>query len=400
MLAVSTLPVTNASWATTDTATSFYLVVFCYLLVCSPSCLQHYGLLGTTLGLLVGTKYPGALAVIVLLATATGEFRQRGDRGMRILGNLAANWRLWAVGGIAVIVFLASTPSILIKPEDFLESITYERARMAQMSMPLWEPSVWTRVLARFGAALGIPVAVAAGVGLVCCFLLASGRKLWPYALMIMVFVIYFGNALLPRYIILIAPLCVVLAGYALTVFRQRAKVPPSVFISVCTLAIVCNGVQTLSAMLTRYPDSRSAAARYIANYISDGSTIGFAYASEDFPSRHLWRFPKIERSRLRYVDYLEEPEYVVVSSFTSHQIIATLDSGRLSDDYEIPEEDIKHWYHQSPPSPRIFQFYDEIYSKESSYRLVKVFTPMQAVPPGPEFPSPTIEIFRRHDDV
>ena len=226
ILSVAPMHVANSSWATLDVPSSLWLIVFCWLLVRSNSCLQHWGWLGFTLGLLVGTKYTGGMAVVVLLAAVAAELRQSSSWGYTVR-ELAANRRLWAIGGIAAAVFFASTPSILINPNDFFESIAFLRAQLANASQPLWQTSVWTQQFHKFASALGIPIVIAGGIGIAGCFVLASGRKLRPFALMLLVFCCYFGGALIPRYIILVAPLCALLAGYALAILWISPPPPP-----------------------------------------------------------------------------------------------------------------------------------------------------------------------------
>ena len=226
MLSVAPMHVANSSWATLDVPNSLWLIVFCWLLVRSNSCLQHWGWLGFTLGLLVGTKYTGGMAVVVLLAAVVAELRQSSSWGYTVR-ELAANRRLWAIGGIAAAVFFASTPSILINPDNFFESIAFLRAQLANAGQPLWQTSVWTQQFHKFASALGIPIVIAGGIGIAGCFVLASGRKLRPFALMLLVFCCYFGGALIPRYIIFVAPLCALLAGYALAILWISAPPPP-----------------------------------------------------------------------------------------------------------------------------------------------------------------------------
>jgi hypothetical protein len=130
---------------------------------------------------------------------------------------------------------------------------------------------------------------------------------------------------------------------------------------------------------------------------IPPGSTFGIAYTSEEYDySYHLWRYPYIDFSELQYVDFLEGPQYVLVSSFDAAQIVETLESGMLEAEFVFPEGLNHRWYQKSPPSPEIFAFFNNLYfSDQPAYILLVRFTPARKWAPI-EFYPPIIEIYQK----
>lgn len=400
-LAFSMFHVTNSAWATTDVTTSFLLSLFLLLLV---STIERQSLwlsvfTGVTLGMLVGSKYTGAFAVIPLFVLVfTHETTQQQSRPLmaRVI-RFSTNKIIWIVGCSSLLIFILSTPGILLHPEAFLSSIESERTRMAQSKLPIYELSVWSNNFAILVRTMGLPLALFSCLGLcISCF----SRKRFEIALasLVIVYLLYFGSALAPRYVIMIMPILAIFAARALMFFFS-AK---STWVRMGSLA-VCLGVllhafwYSASAIVSRYPDNRTIVTQYISEQIPSGSTIGIAYTSEkyDYP-RHLWRYPRIDLSVLRYVDFLESPEFIVVSSNDANKIVATLQSDLLGEDFTFPASLAHQWYRKSPPSPEIFAFFHSLYfSDQTKYELLKKFTPRHMLAPI-EFPPPTIEIFRR----
>ncbi len=390
LLAVSTMHVANSAWATLDVPSSFWLVLFCWLLVRTSSCLHHWRLLGVTLGVLIGTKYTGGIAVIVLIVAVVGELR-RENSPVKVVGRSAITNCLWAIGGIAVSAFFLSTPGILVQPDMFLQSIAFLSAQFTPYPLLL--------NLLKIADALGTTVAVATAIGMAGCFAFASGRKLRPYAIAVAIFIlccVTFINTP-PRYIILIAPLCALLAGYAAVQACLLVRKGRVMIIGFCILVFGYNGIHTLRTVAARYPDSRSLAEHYISEHVPDGATIGFMYESDAVPyPLYKWRYPQVDLERVVYTDFLQSPEYVVVSEYAVGEVKKILNSGVLKGDYKGPPElRVRFW--RLNPSSRIFEFVDQLYfSEDSPYRRTREFRTLHGHNPSLEFPSPTIEVFRR----
>ncbi len=125
------------------------------------------------------------------------------------------------------------------------------------------------------------------------------------------------------------------------------------------------------------------------------GTTIGVAYTAVEYAwEAHAYRYPRIDRERLSYVDFLEEPEVLVVSSYDLEPIREALQSELMLPGFEWPEAKDDVWYRGAEPTPEIFQFYDRLLNGPSDYCPVAVFTPNVLVPI--EFPPPEIRVFAR----
>ncbi len=128
-LAFSLLHVTNSSWLTTDVATSFFLALFLLLLEIT---LERRSIgwalaAGVALGMLVGTKYTGALAILPLVILIFDSHRPAGGGSLwRSLLDTLSDPRLWAIGITAGLVYLASTPATVVHPKAFLLSLRQE----------------------------------------------------------------------------------------------------------------------------------------------------------------------------------------------------------------------------------------------------------------------------------
>lgn len=391
---------TNSAWATTDVATSFLLVLFLALL--RPA-LQHGSVrfaraAGVSLGMLIGAKYTGALAVVplVILAVARHCFAAFPPT-RRQVSELLSDRVLWTIGLTALLVFLITTPAIVIRPSALLSSIEYEQARMLRTYMPRYESQVWINVFTVFSKALGLPFAVSALLGL--CMAVA-GRKALDIALaaLIVALVLYFGNSLKPRYLIMVTPVLALFAARAFVpALQAQRRVIRLAGCVLCAGVLLYSFYYSLSAAISRYPDTRSTAAEFIADSLPAGATIGIAYTSprHKWP-RHRWRYPDIDFDTFKYLDFLSRPDFVVVSSSDAQTIRAVISQKQLREDYTVPEHLAKQWYESSPPSPKIFRFFDELYFNDhGSYEMIASFAPERMLAPI-EFPPPVIDIFKR----
>ena len=399
-LAFSMYHVTNSAWATTDVATSFFLVLYLYLLAVTleKQSTKYAIFTGISLGMLVGVKYVGALAVIPLFVLIIiHEWQQPHTNLWQKLKKIATNKLLWTVGFVALGVFLITTPSILINPEAFVESVQFEQNRLAQSQRPLYEIQVWQGVVSKMATTLGFPLAIFAIAGF---FISLTSCRKFELAMtsLVIIFLLYFGNALVPRYFIMIMPILAIFAARALLFFFNHKQTwVRRIIILVCAGVLAYSFLYSTAAVLSRYPDTRTSSANYIQTMIPPGATFGIAYTSEEYDyAYHLWRYPYIDFTEIQYVDFLEGPDYVLVSSYDSVQIVDTLQSGSLSENFVISESQKNQWYQNSPPSPAIFAFYQNLYfSDQPDYELLERFTPPRKLAPI-EFYPPTIEIYQK----
>ena len=393
--------VTNSAWATTDVATSFWLTLLLFLLIHAIEKRSVFLNIctGAALGMLVGTKYTGAIAVVPLLVLVVAYQRSRHPDCLWRQGiAVCRDPVIWVVCISALVVFLITTPGIWLNPVAFYSSLEYERARMLQSSLPLWDIEVWRNLLIQVCRTMGWPLAISAFLGLWVSIAACYGAFEISIVLLTVVFVVAFGNALLARYLIMLLPVFALLSARFLLAFSP-ARCPYARFggLLVAFCVLLHAGCYSVLAVVSRYPDTRSIAAQYIREHIPPGSTIGIAYTSARHGwKRHGWRYPSIDFNVLPYVDFLEGPQFVIVSSYDGDQIRQTLETGVLSSAFALPPSLAHQWYENSPPSPAIFNFFHELYySEDSAYTLVRKFSPPHLFAPI-EFPPPVIEIFRR----
>ena len=119
-LTISLYHAQNSSFVTPDVLSSFFLVLFLIVLrraFLQPENTSLYTLAGVVLGLLVGTKYNGAIATIVICVLY-----------LYTLINKPTTTKLWHLnlvvcGSVAILVFVITTPGIILHFSDFLESM-------------------------------------------------------------------------------------------------------------------------------------------------------------------------------------------------------------------------------------------------------------------------------------
>ena len=398
-LAFSLFHVTHSAWATTDVTSSFLLTAFLLLLLMAfDSESRRLSIAaGIALGLLVGTKYTGAVAVVPLLILAIGRHSGGEDSSIRnSLAGAIRDPRLWIIVIVGLVTFLVSTPGILIHPQAFLDSILYEQSRLADLQEAFSVPSIighQCRVLAR---TIGIPLAAAALVGLLLSLFRPSSTDI-ALAALVVAFFVYFREGLLGRYVILVMPVLAIFVSRGLLWWnRSRSRALRFVGGALAVIVLSHAAVYSMLGVLSRYPDTRTQATRFIAREVPPGASIGIAYTSSDYPwPAHRWRYPVIDFERHPYEDFLESPDYLVVSSYDADRINQTIRQATLSEDFRLPDHLHGEWYRGSPPSPEIFEvFYELYFADDSSYQLVASFEPTRLWAPI-EQPPPTIAVFR-----
>lgn len=398
ILTFSMFHITHSAWATTDVVSGFFLTAALLSLmktVQTPS-IQRALLTGALLGMLVGTKYTGAIAVIPYGMMLIYRHKRTWSGSLsRFILTLCTDRIVWIITITALAIFFLSTPGILLHPTDFLASIQAEQARMSQLHLPLSDFSIWKNQFLALAQTLGIPLACIACSGVLASFLKRPAIEL-SLGVMVCAFSVLFRNALLPRYIILIMPVLAILSS-RIFLFKTSPKQHLLQLIWQVGTVLIFGYTLLYSAcaIAARYPDTRTDATEFIFDQLPSGASIGIAYTSQHYPyPYHGWRYPFIDFTRFPYRDFLSFPQYVIVSSYDAEQIKDTLTDGILSKTYEFPEALTKQWYQNSPPEPEIFRFFETLYFQDNSpYRLIAQFRQKPYLV-SIEFPPPAIDIF------
>ena len=398
-LAFSMFHVANSAWATTDVATSFLLTLFVYLVI--PAIQKRSSRLalasGVTLGMLVGAKYTGALAIIpfFILLFVHHDLHKKHNTVVKVRNFLTDKY-LWIIGLSSIVVFLISTPGIILHFSEFLSSIKYEQTRMAKYMKPMYDFEIWLNSFLKLGRTMGLPLAASACIGVCITFIT---RTMFEIALLVLlvVFFVYFNDALAPRYLIMIMPLLSIFVARALLfplLLRQKWVQKGAIIVGASVLLHAF--LYSSAGVISRYPDTRTTVSTYVRDNIPPESTIGIAYTSKVHGwQRHKWRYPKINFNVFHYLDFLHIPEYIIVSYYDAVKMNKILLGNTLNDNFVYPKSLARHWYRSSPPEPLIFKcFFDLYFSDEPIYERIARFIPKLLIAPI-EFPPPTIDVFK-----
>lgn len=386
----------HSNWATTDIASGFFFTLLIDRIPVNSGASMPRPVFWSAaigLGLLVGTKYTGAIAVLPLATYAASNVHAQLEAlSEASLGNRLKPFTSWfGFGACAAIVFLITTPGSLLYPRAFYQSLVYESERLALTSLPLTHPAVWQSLFTSMEIAMGLPLCLTALFGMA-----LSIQKRYRTAislalgLTIVILLVYFGYSIHPRYLILILPALAIFASLGLRELISRHR---RLGIGWMVILMAYSAIYTILALAARAGDPRTMAAHYIVERFPRGTSIGIASSSEEYDWYiHAWRYPKIDFEQYREVDIFDSPEVILLSSADFDLIDEALRSGALGENYSVPEDMISEWYRSSPPSPRLFQFYEEILSGDGSYCLDRVFMTATTIPI--EFPAPEIRIY------
>lgn len=118
IMAVSMPNVTYSRWITPESYLIFFLLLAAWtiLRVLQRGKTSDYILAGVAIGLVVATKYNGALIGSMFVLA---HFLRHGPRGIR-------DWRLYAVPALSVATFFVATPFALLDFGKFLSDLQYE----------------------------------------------------------------------------------------------------------------------------------------------------------------------------------------------------------------------------------------------------------------------------------
>lgn len=436
-LAFSLYHAQNSSFVTPDVLTSFFLILFLWFLrraFLQPDRAAPFLLAGMVLGLLVGTKYTGILAVIVvpLLYIHAIVIARRGH------GHAPQFSKMLLCAGAAVLTFVVTTPGPFLDLPTFLNLAHTLATRTGWTETARWDASAAYHSVA---TAIGWPLTWLLLLGVV--FPLRKNGYQLSFIVLPLAVLVYFGTSLFPRYVIMVTPVIAIVASdaaRALYDLGKRLKLQLLPGLAVAFVVVYSFGYCVIGAH-TRYDDTRTQTARYLRAHFPSGTGLGIGYTSiaralaeyprwmnphadysfgrwnhlpeiprwwiwlnprTDFSPEHmlnlpqmwtLWNFPKIDFTHFRYTDFLDYPDVVVLSSESFSQIEAALKSEKLSKDYIWDQRYNREWYWSRPPSPRIFAFYDMLLDPaKSSYALVR--TIKKPLPAPIEFGSPEIRVY------
>lgn len=366
----------NSSFATTDVLTSFFFVSFLLLLhhaFLNPRMTSKFVFAGIALGLLVGTKYTGAIAswAIVVLYGARLIQQCRDPQEYKKVDLRILHRNLLLCGATALGIFLLTTPGIVFQAQAFIDGILKEVSTLDQRSTSRLAMESWETAWQYFVLAVGYPLAVLCVLGIVFPF----KKTVWEisFITILVIFFVYFEASLVSRYVILVTPLLAIIASHGIwSLYECRGRSFKIIGTSAMVFVMVYSFGFCVEGAYERFHDTRTQAAHFVYDHIPAGTTIGVGYTSEEYKKEMSWRRPKINATRYHEVGFLDYPEILVLTSWDLTYIEQTLKSKKISKDYILGEQYKREWWEYSPPSPRIFQFYDELLTHEQSpYELI-----------------------------
>ncbi|MBU1626402.1 hypothetical protein KKB18_03460, partial [bacterium] len=277
-----------------------------------------------------------------------------------------------------------------------LKSINYERTRLFTHSLSYSNPILWLNIMNDFIRAVGYPLAI-----LFFCGLLYPFKKKIEWTVMVGVIcglIFYFGNSLVSRYLIFVMPMIAVISSHcAFSLIESKMKFVSIISSCVVIFISIYSISYSAAAVYSRFDDTRTRAARFVDEKIHPDSSIGIALTSFRFGGKlpHSWKYPKIDFNKFRFVNFLEKPEYLILSSFDYEKILRALKSNKISSYYVWKEEYNKEWYRSTPPTPEIFKFYDDLFFKnKGEYELIISFQKRQLK--AIAVPAPEILIYKK----
>lgn len=399
LLATSFYHTLNSAVFTLDVAMGFLLIInfiACFHAV-NKNNRKDYILLGIVSGLLLGTKITGGIFLLIPFVLNFLIFYESQLPNIQKRSQLLQQaYNLLTYVIVAFFVFFLSNPHIFINPAKYITFFLeakhnwLDRTQTSIVNML----GIWGK---RTVVSVGLPV-----TGLAIFGALIPGRSNLRYKAMLLILLVsYYGFwrwMILPRYIITIAPLICIFAGNACYYLMCRKMVVFKVIgMGMLLISVGFSAYLCISGILLRLNDTRPRAAEYISKTIPDGTSIGIAYTSEKYKWKwHSWRYPKVNFKRYKEVPFLDKPDIIILSSEDFEHILKTLNSDKFKSKYVLDKSYYKEWYNYSPPTPKIFRFYDELFnSKNSKYNLLKIFKIDVNVPI--EFPPPEIRIYGKY---
>ncbi len=397
-LSLSLYHVQNSAWATLDVPNAFFFMLtlcFAFKMYEDPTP-KFYFLTGVSLGILVGTKYNGVIALVtILILHYCRAFRSEKKPSDIFQASLSKN--LWILLLSAGVVFLLTTPGIILKPTAFIDSVSEQlNLDTGRKYRLVFGFSIFLPIIKNFTIATDPFLSVLMILGLIYPF-----RKRWdreiPILAPLILFLISFGG-LTSRHLIAVLPLTSILGAHAVFhLYEKNRFLSKPVWVFLLTLWIIFAIAYNSAGILLRKDDTRTKAAYYIEENIPNGATIG-ATSIGDYP-RWDWQFPKIDSEKYRTVDALEKPKFIILTSYDYIKMERAFSSSKLHNYKWDPKYSVE-WYKSHPPSEEVFRFYDDILNgkgEKYKYRLIKKYEKYIFIPI--EFPSPEIRIYEKVED-
>jgi 4-amino-4-deoxy-L-arabinose transferase-like glycosyltransferase len=397
-ISLSLYHVQNSAWATLDIPNCFFLVLTVYLAfnMYEKRTVKSYILTGVSLGILTGTKYIGAVVLISILLV---HFYHKEEKFSfsSFRKNLSSK-NLWLLIISAVIVFLLTTPGIMLRPKSFAHSLLALFFRDAGRGYnEVFGFGIFLSAIKNYSIVTDPFLTVVMILGLLIPFKKRLDKDV-PVLIIIIIFLIAFGSSLASRQIIAVLPLTSVLGAGAVSIAYNKIKfISRPIWITILFLWISFALVYNLFGIHLRNNDTRTEAAYFIKSTLPEGSSIGATSIGNYL--RWDWMFPKIDTLSYKVINALEQPQFLILTSYDFKRMEEALKSDNLNNYSWDPEYSYK-WYRGKPPSEEVFRFYDEVLNNKGikyKYRLIKKFEKNVFIPI--EFPPPYIWIYEKFEN-
>lgn len=398
-LSLSLYHVQNSAWATLDVPNSFFfiLTLYCAFKMYEEPSPKSYLLTGISLGILIGTKYNGAIILISILILHY-YLTLRGKRKLSDIFKASLSKNLWMLFLSAGVIFLLTTPGIILKTAVFTNSVSEQlNPDTGRKYRLIFEFSTFfLSIIKNLVIATDPFLSLFMVLGLIYPFQKRWDREI-PILAPLILFFISFGP-LTSRHLIAVLPLTSMLGANAVFhLYETKRFLSKPVWVSLLTLWIIFAIAYNSAGILLRKDDTRTKAAHYIEENIPSDTTIG-ATLIGNYP-RGSWELPKIDTEKYRIIDALKKPEFIILTSYSFVKMEEALSSGKLHN-YKWDPKYAKEWYRAHPPSEEVFRFYDDILNEKGEkykYRLIKKFEKNVFIPI--EFPPPEVRIYERVED-
>lgn len=397
LLAVSAYHIARSQMVEVDVPVTFFLVLslwFTLRLAEKPD-VRTYLLAGTSLGLAVSSKYTAALFVIPLLAAhllaGDGPRKERLSRRALIPLGLAV--------GTAVIVFVATSPFVILDAATAWQHIGTERAHMRAGHFGLGGTPTWLFYLRALGERVaGWPALAAAAAGLV---LAIRRRRTW--ALIMAAFLVPYLAVLCSwsmhadRYLLPVLPVILILAGACLeaAVSWVGTRLSPRLLPALAAAGTVMLAIQPAAALSREWtrpsPDTRGQAKAWVTAELPPGSLIVTELTGPSFLSpASIWTVDRDLREHLMRLG-IEKKMYaeLLIPMFQVHpeQSAAFYDLALYRDaDVIITSSTVRSRYEKEPHRfPRQMAFYESL---DARFRKAATFR-------SPDGDGPTLVLYQ-----
>lgn len=361
-LAIVPIHVIHGAWATLDVPTAFLAILAlwaCDRVMTRPTW-GNSVLLGLASGLLIGTKYPGAVIVVpALLAHLIGRHRAAPERGwLRTI--LDPHILLYAA--VTLATTLATTPTILLHPEHLLAAVRYESARQGLGGLSGLEADLLWDALGGLETVAGRAIGWFFALGTLAALYRPTRREVILLAFLVPYY-LALGDRAGGRYLIILLPVYCLLAGRLVWLVLRGIgprPIPRAAIVGIVGIVWLLGLRESALALeLHHQPDARTSAARYLAEHAPAGSTVCIAQPSEGYPQD--WKNPRVSGELYAVVDCGAQPEWVLWSGGGEQRVEEALASPLLGADYTWDPAQADAWPDDKIPSPEMLRFYEAV---------------------------------------